>query len=213
MDKPQVVEPRIWRGVERPREPIVWSVVIGLGAGPSRGSWSRPPVVVLILLGLATSATAQGLAKGTFAPSGPPSDPPRRVHAGGACIVDLEQRYEVTGTLSGRMVVEYRILVHGPCGTPPGSVEERWIANGVFEGTVQGDTVSATFWYTASVRAGGTVEGELVFSGGIEAELEVTGRFSDGYLSYSGRLRSPGEPVGSREGPPQHRTTAGSRIP
>lgn len=156
-----------------------------------RSHGSRPTLVAMVLLGVATGAAAQEAADGTLTPSGPPSSPPRRVDAGGACIVDLEQRYDVAGTLTGRLVADYRILVQGPCGTPPGTADEQWIAHGVFEGTVRGDTASATFWYTAHVRAGGAVEGELVLSGGIEAELKVAGRFSDGHLSYAGPLRSP----------------------
>lgn len=165
---------------------------IDVTGGRARG---RPILAALLLFGVAASSAAQDEAEGTLTPSGPPSSPPRRVDAGGACIVDLEQRYDVAGTLSGRLVADYRILVQGPCGEPPGTVEEQWIAHGVFEGAVRGDTVSASFWYTARVRVGGAVEGQMVFGGGIQAKLNVTGRFSDGYLSYTGPL--PGGPAQS----------------
>jgi hypothetical protein len=133
---------------------------------------------------------AQSEASGTFAPAGPPSGKPARVAAGGACVIDLAQTYEVSGTLSGKLVADYRILVHGPCGAPPGKFDEEWIARGTFSGTYNGAAASATFWYTARVQAGGTVVGRMTLGDGLTGQLDVRGSFEDGHLSYAGSIGS-----------------------
>ncbi len=128
-------------------------------------------------------------AEGTFAPSGPPVAPPKRVDAGGNCIVDLRQPYTVSGTLSGSFDIDYRILTYGPCpsGPPkPGTYAETWVAYGTFSGTYNGRAVSADFTYTAEVRRGGAVHGAIDLGGDLSGELTVTGSFSGGSLSYRG---------------------------
>lgn len=127
-------------------------------------------------------------ASGTFSPAGPPRDAPVRVAAGPSCIVDLAQTYAVEGSLEGRMVIDFRILVRGPCGAPPGTYEEEWIAHGTFEGTFAGDSVTASLAYTAAVREGGVVDGVLAFGDGLTGELAVDGRFAEGVLRYDGDL-------------------------
>lgn len=125
-------------------------------------------------------------ASGSFAPSGPPSMPPVKVEAGKSCIVDLEQPYVVLGTLSGTFTLDYRILISGPCGAPPGTFDEEWIAHGTFTGTVNGATASGNLSYVAAVSAGGDVKGRMVLGQGLEGELEVRGNFGDRELSYRG---------------------------
>jgi hypothetical protein len=127
-------------------------------------------------------------ASGTFSPTGPPSEPPTRVDAGRRCIVDVEQAYSIAGTLSGSVSVNYRILVEGPCGSPIGTFDESWIAYGAFRGSLDGAEVSSPFSYVAKVKAGGEVSGHIVFGSHLNGELRVTGNFSDGRLSYAGRL-------------------------
>lgn len=132
---------------------------------------------------------------GTFSPVGPPVDTPVRVDAGPTptCIVDLNQRYEVEGDLTGRMEVDFRILVRGPCGTPAGTYDEEWIAHGVFEGNVSREHVFGSFVYTADVRSGGEVRGRMVFGGEMEGAPTILGKFSERKLSYSGNVqRAPG---------------------
>ena len=58
-------------------------------------------------------------AEGEFFPSGPPQKKPERIEAGKNCIVDLTQSYTISGTLSGIIEFNYRILVKGPCGSTP----------------------------------------------------------------------------------------------
>jgi len=137
--------------------------------------------------GQAGSETA---ASGIFAPVGPPLEQPVRVDAGGSCVVDLRQAYDISGTLSGSLEIDFRILVYGPCEVPPviGKYDEEWVAYGTFTGAVDGSAASGNLIYTAQVRAGGDVKGRLVFGGGIDGELAVSGNFRDGKLSYDGRM-------------------------
>lgn len=127
-------------------------------------------------------------ASGTFAPDGKPVAPPSRVDAGRSCIVDLRQLYTTSGTLSGTLDISYRIKVDGPCGSPIGTFDEEWIAHGVFDGEVDGQSKHAAFTYVAKVRAGGDVSGTIVLGQGLDGELQVTGNFSDGKLNYKGWL-------------------------
>ncbi|MCP5528502.1 MAG: hypothetical protein H7A47_17060 [Verrucomicrobiales bacterium] len=84
------------------------------------------------------------------------------------------------------MRIDYRIWVAGPCGFPLGTYDEHWIAHGTFSGTIEGNPTSASLSYLAQVKAGGDVDGQIVFSDGLEGALSVGGNFGDGVLSYSG---------------------------
>lgn len=129
-------------------------------------------------------------ASGRFAPAGPPSRPPMKVPTGRGCTIDLTQPYTISGTLSGTLDIDYRILVHGPCGrAEPGVFDEEWIARGTFTGRIRGEAASASFSYTARVRAGGDVKGTIVLGQGADGELRVRGNFGDGELSYEGTMR------------------------
>ncbi len=137
---------------------------------------------------LASESTISIPAEGTFETNGPPKERPIRVDAGDSCIVDIKQTYIVNGTLSGSFDIDYRILVIGPCGSPVGTFDEEWIARGRFAGTISGVTTSASFTYTATVKAGGEVTGQILLGQGLSGDLRVHGNFSDGKLSYEGRL-------------------------
>jgi hypothetical protein len=162
-------------------------------------------VALLMVPGIAMGQEQTDLS-GTFAPAGPPVDAPVRVDAGPTCIVDLIQRYEVGGDLAGRMEIDFRILVHGPCGSPPGAYDEEWIARGTLDGSLNREPASGTFVYTADVRGGGEVNGRMVFGGGLEGELTIVGKFSDGELRYTGALEgsegAPDRSHSSRMPPP-----------
>ena len=134
----------------------------------------------------ANRVPAASKAAGTFAPNGPPAEPPVRTDAGGGCNVDLTQDYTIEGTLLGAMRVDYRIWVAGPCGSPVGTFDEHWIAHGTFTGTKDGMAASARFSYLAEVKAGGSVKGHIVFSHGLNGEFSVRGNFADGRLTYEG---------------------------
>jgi uncharacterized protein (TIGR02246 family) len=116
--------------------------------------------------------------EGTFAPAGPPLEIPVRNEIGEGCIVGIKQPYNITGTLTGKFEIDYRILVHGSCDKSPGTFNEEWIAFGSFNGTVDGMPKSGKFTYTADVKAGQGIDGELI----------VKGNFKDGKLSYNGHL-------------------------
>lgn len=126
---------------------------------------------------------------GTFTPEGPPVGQPVRMEAGASCIVDVKQAYTIDGTLSGSLEIDYRIIVDGPCGSAIGTYDERWIAKGIFDGTLSGDNGTGNFSYTANVRAGGDVQGKMVFGQGLEGELNVSGNFNDGSLAYRGWMK------------------------
>lgn len=125
-------------------------------------------------------------ASGFLAPTGPPTEPPVRIEAGDGCIVEVQQTYAVSGSLSGSLQISFRILVAGPCGYPPGTFDEQWIAYGKFAGTVNGSPASGGLSYVAAVGAGGTVDGHIVLGPGLSGDLRVRGSFSDGRLSYEG---------------------------
>ncbi|MGD2046790.1 MAG: hypothetical protein PVH96_11245 [Gemmatimonadota bacterium] len=108
-------------------------------------------------------------------------------------MVDVQQDYDVGGTIRGTFEVDFRILVHGPCGSPAGTFDEEWIAVGRLSGVVAAEDVSSDFSYTAVVRNAGEITGTIRFGPGLEGEVEVRGRFSDGRLSYTGWIQtSPG---------------------
>ena len=126
---------------------------------------------------------------GTFAPAGPPLEPPKRAAAGNGCIIELTQPYKISGALSGSLDIDYRIIVFGPCGTPPGTDSEEWIAHGKFVGSINDVAASGAFSYLADVKVGGEVDGRIVFGQGLEGELRVVGSFEDGKLSYTGWVK------------------------
>jgi hypothetical protein len=127
-------------------------------------------------------------AKGKFQLDGPPKQQPVRIDAGQGCVVDVKQAYIVNGTLSGSFEIDFRILVFGPCGFPLGTFAEEWIARGTFVGSVDGQATTARFTYTATVRRGGDVSGQIVLGQGLDGALRIRGSFSDGQLTYEGQL-------------------------
>lgn len=157
-------------------------------------------IVVIVGLVVALGSRNQDLAdqpvasvqenevSGMFTPTGPPSVPPVRIEAGQSCIVDLKQSYNISGTLTGNLEIDYRILVEGPCGSPPGTFDEEWIAYGKFSGSVNGSAANGNLSYTAQVKAGGDVEGQMVFGRGLEGRLLISGNFGDGKLFYRGQV-------------------------
>jgi len=168
-------------------------------------------VVVLSLLPASQSIAqetsgqtrAETEASGAFVPAGPPLEQPVRVDAGGGCVVELKQAYEISGTLSGSLEIDYRILVHGPCEEPPvlGKYDEEWIAHGTFTGTIGDAAASGTLTYTAVVQAGGEVEGRMLLGGGLDGELAISGNFGNGELSYRGRVAARIAPGPRTESP------------
>lgn len=153
----------------------------------------KKPLVVLafVVFGgpiLAFESTTSIPAEGAFEPTGRPREQPIRADAGESCIVDVQQTYSVNGTLSGSFDIDYRILVLGPCGSPVGTFDEEWIALGSFDGTINEISATARFTYTATVKAGGEVSGQIVLGQGLGGDLRIHGSFSDGKLAYEGQL-------------------------
>jgi len=120
---------------------------------------------------------------GHFAPSAPPQAPDRKAF-GEHCIVELKQKYALSGDLTGTMEIDFRIYVAGPCGSPPGTFEEHWIAYGMYSVSER----AGSLVYLADVEAGGAVSGRLILAGELKGTLRVHGSFEDGRMSYSGNL-------------------------
>jgi len=151
-------------------------------------------IVVLISIASVAASSAIGQVQsgptlsGTFRPSGPPKEPERRI-VGPGCVVDLEQGYDFEGSLVGEMQIEFRIFVAGDCTKAPGTYDEHWISYGTYAVRIEGAEYRGVLTYLATAKAGGKVEGRLTLDGGVSAELEVTGDFSDGFMSYKGLRR------------------------
>jgi len=130
------------------------------------------------------------VASGFIVPAGPPSSPPRRVDAGNGCVVDVTQEYLIEGVLEGSLAADLRIHVEGPCGSPPGTFDEEWIALGESHGTVSGSPYSTRLIYTATVR-NGNIRGRITLGPELAGQLHIAGRFDPGRLSYSGWIVPP----------------------
>lgn len=150
----------------------------------------KTPIVAQDNTGQSLMAINGSKISGIFKPKGPPLTPPDRENAGGCCIVDISQAYVISGTLSGSLEINYRIIIFGPCEVPPkpGKYDEEWIAYGSFSGTISGKSTSCTLVYTAQVKAGGNVKGHMKLDDGLTGELTVSGNLNDGELSYEGRI-------------------------
>jgi hypothetical protein len=154
---------------------------------------SEGGVVLIICAFLTTSGVAQTVtnkveALGTFKPAGPP-DHPSRSQIGDCCVVDLRQGYTVDGKLSGAMQIDFRIFVAGPCGAPPGTYDEHWIAYGRYSVDVEDRNREGPLVYLADVKAGGDVEGSMTFAGALKGTLSIRGNFREGVMHYQGNLR------------------------
>lgn len=130
---------------------------------------------------------------GTFRPTGQPEQP-RRVPIGDKCVIDLKQEYALDGALTGLMQVDFRIIVDGPCGVPPGTHDEHWIAHGQYSVEVDDEGLAGSLTYLATVEAGGRVDGTIELVGGLNGLLEVRGSFTDGFMRYRGNLRRDAAP-------------------
>jgi len=127
---------------------------------------------------------------GTFRPSGPP-EKPVRTKVGSGCVVDLKQNYTMDGSLTGQMKIDYRIFVDGDCTKPPGTFNEHWISYGTYAVRNRETKFTGALSYIATVRAGGNIDGTLTLDGELSVELQVSGNFKDGYVSYSGTQIGP----------------------
>jgi len=87
------------------------------------------------------------------------------------------------------MRLDYRIFVAGPCGAPPGTYDEHWIAFGRYSFDVDHEHLEGPLVDLARVQAGGDAEGSMTLADGLEGTLEVRGSFHDGFMRYEGSLR------------------------
>jgi len=157
---------------------------------PTSRAIHLPVLVVLFALAPALPpASAHGgrvsRVAGSIIPAGPPLSR-IAVDAGNSCVIDIVLPYIITGTLAGTAEIDYRIDVKGPCAeAAPGKFDETWIARGTFSGS-PGD---ASFVYTADVKAGGKIRGEIVLGQGLAGRLWVKGNLTDTQLHYRGFVK------------------------
>jgi hypothetical protein len=150
----------------------------------------------LFLLGALVPAVVVGAERptpvaGTFEPVGTPRDR-SAADVAGTCVVDLVRDYVLSGSLEGSMEIDFRIFVAGPCGAPPGTYDEYWIAHGSYSAGTRGAAPrSGALVYLANVLAGGDVAGTLVLADGLHGALDVTGNFAAGALHYRGEIGTP----------------------
>ena len=121
---------------------------------------------------------------GTMDREGYPKTPLDKENAGGGCIVDVTQEHSVSGSMSGTLEIDYRLLIAGSCESQAEMDDQEWIAHGVFEGMVDDSSRAASFSYVGEVKDGGNLEGTIVFSGGLVVELRIMGSFCDAPLCY-----------------------------
>ena len=72
----------------------------------------------------------------------------------GECLLHLVFPWQIEGNLQGTAVTDYKILLHGPCGTEggPGAVDESWIYTGSFEGELDGRTGTFDYFSVAEIN-------------------------------------------------------------
>lgn len=131
---------------------------------------------------LANGAVEATEVSGSFLPNSPPVEPIRTAFLDN-CIIELDQSYDI----SGSMKVNFRIAVRGPCGSPPGTFDESWIATGEYTARLEGIEVEGDLMYVAEVQAGGDVSGEIILTGEVSGTLAVKGNFEAG-MNYEGQL-------------------------
>lgn len=104
-----------------------------------------------------------------------------------SCIVELRQTYDISGSLTGVLNIDFRIAVMGPCGALPGTYEEYWIAHGRYDLKIQGSSLKGHLSYIADVKAGGDVQGKIDLAGGGAGTIKVEGDFQEG-MKYHGTI-------------------------
>lgn len=118
--------------------------------------------------------TIQISASGTLGLGGPPTS---RVATSVAdnCLVDISFPFWLSGTLEATGTADYRILAHGPCGSPPYTFQEEWIVLTDFTGSVDGVEGSFKAVWTAEVRDG-VVTGTFTFGAGAGGLVDIGGQ-------------------------------------
>jgi hypothetical protein len=105
---------------------------------------------------------------------------------GSNCLLEVEGRLEFSGTIEGTAVGQTSALVFAPCedvgdlNNPPGTFPDVFKSELDFEGTVDGEPAEAKVLYMGQVEPPGDIEGRLIFSNGVQGQLDVTARVAVG---------------------------------
>ena len=100
------------------------------------------------------------------------------------CLLDVRGQLVFTGTLEGTADGHTSALVFATCEevatTPPGTYPDVFKSELAFEGTVNGEPVTATGWYMGRSEPGGAIDGRLVLHGDARGALDVDARIAVG---------------------------------
>lgn len=107
------------------------------------------------------------------------------------CLLVVRGQLVFSGTIEGPAVGQTSALVFAPCAdvaaNPPGTFEDVFRSELVFEGTVDGEPASANVLYMGRSQPGGRITGRLVFSNGVQGRLEVDAQLAVGGV-YQGSV-------------------------
>jgi hypothetical protein len=110
---------------------------------------------------------------------------------GANCQLQVEGVVTFTGTLEGQGNSVTTALILAPCSlvaeTPPGTYRDVFTADIQFEGTLDGEPVTAGIRYHGTVAEGGAIGAVMNFSGDLRGSVKVQGQAAVGG-DYSGKI-------------------------
>ena len=110
---------------------------------------------------------------------------------GSNCVLDVQGRLELHGTIEGVATGHTTALVFATCAAvasaPPGTYPDVFKSELVFSGTVAGRAARANVIYKGRSERGGHISAHLIFSRGVSGVLDVEAQLAVGG-SYQGSL-------------------------
>ncbi|MEZ4661466.1 MAG: DUF3224 domain-containing protein [Caldilineaceae bacterium] len=110
-------------------------------------------IFLMLLLSIMLSACQAGpnVIQAEYVLAGPPSTE-ESTAIGEDCLLHLVFPWQIEGNLQGTAITDYRILLHGPCDSGIGDVDEAWVYSGTFEGQLDGRTGTFNYYAFADVK-------------------------------------------------------------
>jgi hypothetical protein len=149
-------------------------------------------LALILLTGLASPAAAATPipAEGSFTVA-IAFDTLKLTSVGANCRLQVEGVVTFTGTLEGQGNSVTTALILAPCSlvavTPPGTYRDTFTADIQFEGTLDGNPVTAVIRYHGTVAEGGAIGAVMNFSGDLRGSVKVQGQAAAGG-DYSGKI-------------------------
>jgi hypothetical protein len=110
---------------------------------------------------------------------------------GANCQLVVEGEVEFTGTLEGTGSAVTTALVFASCdevaGSAPGTYRDVFSSDIQFEGTLDGNPVTAGIRYHGTAAPGGAINAVMNFSGDLRGSVKVDGQLAVGG-DYSGKI-------------------------